>query len=168
VLGMEAGQDNQCAACTIGQDCCTHLAGLRLTEPEFNRCFKQHADEIAVMREGPLFIVSQINETACPNWREGKCSVYDARPRECALFPYTLYTREHRDDSVSVRVHSDTRCPFKLQLLSSRQEAEQLAHVFAEEAFGDTIKIHVGHETMAQRLYRRFRNFISRILSALL
>lgn len=74
---METLQTNPCAGCTIGQDCCNHLSGLRLTQIEFDRCFQQHADEIVVEREGPLFVVSQRDGGVCPNWQSGGCSVYD-------------------------------------------------------------------------------------------
>ena len=164
---MNIVQTNPCAACTIDQDCCTHLSGLRLTQIEFDRCFQQHADEIAVEREGPLFVVSQRDGAACPNWQGGGCAVYDVRPRECALFPHTLYVQQ-RGDEISVRVHSDTRCPLKAQLLGSGQAAEQLARQFAEEAFGKHARIRVGQETVWQLFRRRLRHLVSRLFDILL
>ncbi|MBC8354830.1 MAG: hypothetical protein H8E66_22870 [Planctomycetes bacterium] len=165
---MDVTQSNPCTGCTIDQDCCTHLSGLRLTQLEFNRCFKQHTDQIVVEREGPLVVVSQQEGATCPNWQNDGCAVYDARPRECTLFPHTLYVQQHRDDSVSVHVHSDTQCPLKAQLRSSQQEAEQLAREFAEEAFGAATPIRVNHETILQLLRRRGRNLVSRVLDVLL
>ncbi|MBI2479653.1 MAG: hypothetical protein HYV60_13785 [Planctomycetia bacterium] len=164
---MNIVRTNPCAACTIDQDCCKHLSGLRLTQVEFDRCFKQHAGEIAVEREGPLWVVSQRDGGACPNWQEGGCAVYDERPRECALFPYTLHVQQ-RGDAISVRVHSDTRCPLKAQLLGSEKAAEQLAQAFAQEAFGEHARIRVGHETKWQSLRRRLRSLVSRTLDTLL
>ncbi len=164
---MDVLQPNPCAACTIGQDCCNHLTGLRLTQLEFDRCFKHHADDIIVEREGPLFVVSQKHGEACPNWQDGGCSVYDDRPRECALFPHTLYVKQ-QGDAYAVRVHADTNCPLKAQLRSSPDEAEQLAREFAQEAFGDDANIQVQTETTRQQLYRRLRNLVSRILNTIL
>ena len=164
---MNIIETNPCAACTIDQGCCTHLSGLRLTRIEFDRCFKHHTEEILVDREGPLFVVSQRDGAACPNWQDGGCAVYDARPRECALFPHTLYVRSHAADGVSVRVHSDTNCPQKAQLLSSAAEAERMAREFAEEAFGSSTAIRVEHETKRQFLWRRIRNIVSWTLASL-
>ena len=164
---MELVPTNPCAACTIDQDCCTRLSGLRLTPNEFDRCFKQHAAEIVVEREGPLLVVSQRDGAACPNWQEGGCAVYDTRPRECALFPHTLYVWQQQPDAVSVRVHSDTRCPLKTQLMGTRQAAKQLAREFAADAFGDHVRVQVEHETLTQSLYRRLRHLINRIRTML-
>lgn len=164
---MNITQTNPCAACTIDQDCCKHLSGLRLTQIEFNRCFKQHGDEIVVEREGPLFVLSQRDGAACPNWQEGGCAVYDVRPRECALFPQTLYVQQ-RGDAISIRVHSDTCCPLKAQLISSERVGEQIAREFAEEAFGENSRIRVGYETAWQSLCRRIRQLVSRTLDTLL
>lgn len=154
-------------ACTIDQDCCNHLCGLRLTQIEFDRCFRHHDDDIVVERDGPLYIVSQRDGNACPNWQDGGCKVYDQRPRECALFPHTLYVRLHHN-VVSVRVHSDTKCPLKAQLISSQSEAAALANEFAREAFGDQARIRVGSETKWQRLGRVSRTLVSRVLGTLL
>ena len=164
---MEALATNPCAACTIDQDCCNHLCGLRLTQIEFDRCFRHHDDDIVVERDGPLYIVSQRDGNACPNWQDGGCKVYDQRPRECALFPHTLYVQQ-RGDAISVRVHSDTRCPLKAELISSEQVAERLARELAEEAFGQNAHIQVRHETTWQLLWRRSRNLISRIMDTVL
>ena len=164
---MQTVPPNPCAACTIDQDCCTRLSGLRLTQIEFDRCFAHHAGEIDVEREGPLLVVSQRDGAACPNWQEGGCAVYDARPRECALFPHTLYVPPSRRDTVSIRVHSDTCCPLKAELIGSQQSAEQLAREFAAEAFGNGVPIRVTRETAGQRWWRRSRKLLRRILNAI-
>lgn len=165
---MDVIQSNPCSACTIEQDCCTHLSGLRLTQLEFDRCFRQHTDQIVVEREGPLLVVSQEDGAACPNWQDDGCVVYDSRPRECALFPHTLYIQQHGDESVSVHLHSDTQCPLKAQLRSSPQDAARLAREFTQEAFGDSVEIRVNHETTSQLLRRRIRYFVSRIFDVML
>lgn len=165
---MEVIHSNPCAGCTIGQDCCNRLSRLRLTQIEFDRCFQEHAAELLVEREGPLFVVSQRSGGACPNWQNGSCTTYENRPRECALFPHTLYAKHATNNVVQVRVHSDTRCPLKTQLLSSPQAAEQLASEFATEAYGVDANICVAHESRVERLRRRASSLIRAAFKMLL
>ncbi len=61
--------------------------------------------------------------------------MYEVRPRECRLFPYTLFVREQRKDFVSIGYHSHTRCPLKNALLSSDANAQQTVIDFGTEAF---------------------------------
>lgn len=158
--------DNPCLTCTINQGCCTNLTGLCLTKTEYERCFVDHTDQIIVQRQGPLYIVSQADGNACPNWQGSGCTVYDERPRECALFPHTLYLREQRGDKYTLCVHSDTHCPQKKQLASSQDDAEELVLEFAKEAFGDSASITVRGETSMERVSRSLKNSASKLISA--
>lgn len=160
---MSESVSNPCAACSIHQDCCRHLTGLRLTEIEFDRCFARHATALVIEREGPLYVVSQRGGEACPNWHDGGCSVYDDRPRECRLFPFTMYSDVKADSSVTLRVHSDTRCPLKSDLLGDRELALQLVRRFAEEAYGGAPAAHVRHERRIERILRLYRQLAHRV-----
>lgn len=162
-----AATANPCAGCTIHQDCCAHLSGLRLTAIEYERCFARHADSLTIEREGPVFVVSPRDGGPCPNWRDGSCTVYDARPRECRLFPHTLYVRQHRPALVTLRHHSDTRCPLKNELLTDADTASAEVLSFAREAFGTEIAIEVAPETAGERLVRRLRAAPYELLRAL-
>ncbi len=158
---------NPCLTCSINQGCCTNLTGLCLTEPEYKRCFEQHAEKIVVQRQGPLYIVSQAGGDACPNWQGDGCAVYNKRPRECALFPHTLYLKKQSGNDFTLRVHSDTHCPQKKQLLSSQHDAEQLVLEFAKEAFGETASIAVQRETVWERISRTTKNMLNGMLNHL-
>lgn len=156
--------DNPCITCSINQGCCTSLTGLCLTRAEYERCFEHHADQVLVERKGPLYIVSQAGGAACPNWQGGGCAVYDQRPRECALFPHTLYLKQQRGNEYTICVHSDTNCPQKKRLLSSQRDAEQLVMEFAEEAFGDSASIIVRGETLLERVNRVSKKLLSGLI----
>ncbi len=41
---MENAPVNLCEKCPIGQNCCNHLTGLKLTEREFNELFTRRRD----------------------------------------------------------------------------------------------------------------------------
>lgn len=158
---------NPCLSCTINQGCCTSLTGLCLTKAEYERCFEQHADQLIVKRRGPLYIVSQTGGAACPNWQNGGCAVYDQRPRECALFPHTLYLKKQDGSDFTICIHSDTKCPQKKQLLSSKDDAEKLVLEFATEAFGESASITVRCETLVERISRFCRNLVNGFLASL-
>lgn len=150
---------NPCLSCTIGQDCCSHLSGLRVSRREFDRCFAQHEARMVVGRDGPLWVVSALNGGPCPNWSDRGCSVYEQRPMECRLFPYTIYTRSRTADSVSIAFHSDTRCPLKDQLRMPRPAAKRMIAEFCRDAFPPAL-IEVRAETWFERLRRRLRDRI--------
>lgn len=161
---MSANHDNPCATCSIDQDCCTHLSGLRVTEAEFQRCFSSHVDLLHIEREGPVLVLTPKDGAACPNWQKGGCAVYDDRPRECRLFPFTLFVRKQGADLVSIGYHSDTRCPLKQALIAPDAEARAIVANFGEEAFPRS-KLEVSRETTLERLRRRTAAAAWRLLS---
>ena len=153
---MSSTCDNPCSTCSINQDCCTHLSGLRVTETEFQRCFASHLDQLDIEHEGPVLVLTPKHGAACPNWQAGGCAVYENRPRECRLFPFTLYVRKPGDRLVSIGYHSDTRCPQKQALLPPDADARAIVASFGEEAFPG-LKLDITHETAQERLRRRQR-----------
>jgi len=163
-VGASHPSPNPCEACSIGQDCCTHLSGLRVTEIEFARCFAAHADKLLIQREGTIYVITPKNGAACPNWENGGCAVYDARPRDCRLFPFTLFVRRRTDDGLSLGYHSDTRCPLKATLLASDHEARTIVRQFGNEALPGAA-IEVTPETTLERLKRRARTSTYALLS---
>jgi Fe-S-cluster containining protein len=131
-----------------------------LTEPEFERCFASHEPELAIEREDAVLVVSQRDGGVCPNWQDGGCVVYEDRPRECRLFPFTMYPTSNSGQLVSLRLHSETRCPLKRQLLGDREGAQQLAQEFADEAYGDSRVVSVRHESPFERVLRWSRQLV--------
>lgn len=150
---------NPCASCSIDQDCCTHLSGLRVTPAEFERCFADYADRLEICREGPVYVLTPKAGAPCPNWRDGGCAIYDVRPRECRLFPFTLYVERQSRDYVGLGYHCDTRCPLKHQLLCGDETARQLVEGFGREAFGSAV-VRVHRESAWARWSRWARSLV--------
>lgn len=163
---MNESPFNPCAACAIQQDCCTRLSGLRLTEAEFDRCFAVHRHLLDIQREGSIIVVSPKNGAACPNWQEGGCAVYDIRPRECQLFPFTLFVRKAGTETVSIGFHSDTHCPQKAALLAPVPVAHSLVVAFGQEAF-PAARVQVKIESPLERFSRRCKQWLRARLSAI-
>lgn len=124
--------DNPCLECSIDQDCCAHLSGLRVNQAEYDRCFAAHADRLDIERDGPLYRISVKGGGACPNWQD-KCSVYEERPMECALFPHTIGV-VFDDDPMVLTVHKRTDCPLKATLAMEGAEAVSRVEQFARES----------------------------------
>lgn len=152
--------DDLCATCSIGWDCCTHLSSLRLSKSEYEQHFAHREDKITVQREGPLYVVSSKEEGACPNFDKG-CSVYDYRPIECRLFPYTLYMKRRDSNGVTMGFHSRTNCPQKEKLLMQEIEAKELIRHFARNAFGD-INIEIQKDGLAKNMKQHIRKIIKK------
>ena len=162
---MSNSSDNPCASCSIDQDCCTHLSGLRVTAAEFERCFAAHADRLDIEHEGPVVVLTPKNHAPCPNWQQAGCAVYEDRPRECRLFPFTLYVRKPNDDLVSIGYHSDTRCPLKTTLLPADCDARAIVTSFAEEAFPG-LQVEITRESTFERFQRRTKECAWKSLAA--
>jgi len=145
---------NPCLACSIQQDCCTRLSGLRLTREEFQRCFSRHVERLEIKHEGPVYVITPKNGGTCPNWQDGGCAVYDERPRECRLFPFTLFVRQQTSHTVSLGYHCDTRCPMKTELLLAADEADAMVSDFGREAF-PVMSVEALRESLIESLKRR-------------
>src|SRR5262249_30822696 len=126
----------------------------RVTEVEFQQCFAVHADKLTIRREGPIYVLTPKDGAACPNWVNGSCAVYDERPRECRLFPFTLFVRKQADGLVSIGYHSDTRCPMKIDLLPPDEVARDMITSFGAEAFPG-VEVKVTRESLGEMLRRR-------------
>ncbi len=148
---------NPCLACSINQDCCTNLVGLRLTKTEYEHCFSRHAEagKVIVGREGPIYIVNPDQEQACPNWKKEGCSVYDDRPLECRLFPHTLYIKELAPAKVEVRFHAVHSCPLIGDLRMTENAAESIVKNFCAEAFGDHAGVTIKPESKPEQYCRK-------------
>ena len=136
----EVTSDNPCAACSIGQDCCTNLAGLRLSKAEFERNFLRHHESLLVKEHSGIYEVAG-RRNVCPNWGGNRCTVYETRPIECRIFPYTIGDVVRIGRLVVLTYHHRTRCPQKLRLLAPRTEVVDMLVSFAHDAFGRDLRV---------------------------
>jgi Fe-S-cluster containining protein len=126
--------DNPCLRCTISQGCCTDLKGLRLSAAEYERHFADFGAALEVRRHGGAYRVTS-KAGRCPNW-QGQCQVYETRPMECRLYPYTVSHIAAVGDDVQVVMHNRTGCPQKAALTPPQAEAEALVRGYVAEVFG--------------------------------
>jgi Fe-S-cluster containining protein len=133
--------DNPCLECSVNQGCCSHLNGLRVNQDEFDRCFAHHVDKLDIDRDGPLYRITVKDGGACPNW-EDKCSIYEDRPMECALFPHTIGA-VFDDETLLLTVHKRTECPLKDALAMDDADAIRRVERYARETLdiGDNFRV---------------------------
>jgi len=148
-------------ACSINQDCCTNLVGLRLTTAEYNLCFSHHVGlgKVTAKREGFIYIINSDKKKICPNWKNGGCFIYEDRPLECRLFPYTLYVKKQTQKKAEVRFHLARSCPMVSQLRMTDHAAKTMVKNFCVEAFGVNMEIIVKPESRSDEFYRKFKTF---------
>lgn len=164
---MEKPFDSPCASCSIGQYCCSYLKNLKLTKSEYKRHFAQHQRKLEVRQEGSIYIVSAKQGQTVSCW-SNKCLIYNDRPIECRLYPYTIGVVWIWHARILITFHSRrTGCPHKQLLLISRDEARELISSFARDAFGDQYIVRIRHETLIYRLVIKGRKFIMQIISQL-
>jgi Fe-S-cluster containining protein len=123
-----------CSRCTTS--CCSPLLGLKVTREEYETAFSGRDGNLAVTDMGAFLQVSAGGDGACPNFIDRKCSIYEKRPVECRLYPYSIYAVLDHDDHIRAYVHGGTEtCPFKYQLLPSENEIRALMDRFLDAAF---------------------------------
>lgn len=144
---MSKHTENHCSDCSTNQNCCNRLEGLRLTRAEYRKNFADHHAVLVVRQTGKIYRVSARNGQSCPHWA-GECRIYDKRPIECQLYPYTISKLCEWRRHAFITFHSRTKCPFKERLLIPRDDAKRMVAEFAREAFGSGCIPHVYHEPL--------------------
>ena len=161
---MRLSNKNMCNKCSIKQDCCRNLSGLRLSEIEYGQHFAKHSANFVVIQDGRLVMVSAKDGYSCPYWTGDQCGIYADRPMECRLFPYSLGKIVHISNRVNLSFHSRTQCPNKEALLMSKAEANKILLSFSRRAFSDTDKINIDYESSFIKFKYKIMEFIWRHL----
>ncbi|MCD6486514.1 MAG: YkgJ family cysteine cluster protein [Syntrophobacterales bacterium] len=157
---MNKHAENRCKDCSTDQNCCNRLEGLRLTRAEYRKNFADYHAVLVVRQTGKIYRVSAKKGQSCPHW-DGDCRIYDKRPIECRLYPYTISNLWEWGNHVFITFHSRTKCPFKEHLLIPRDAAKQMVAKFAREAFGGGCRPHVYYEPQIPGLISKIRDFLS-------
>jgi O-antigen ligase len=79
---------NYCQMCPKDLHCCHRLEGLRVTHDEYVSLFQGDVQKYHVEKQAVFYKITTKGES-CPHWDQG-CTVYDKRPLECGLYPYTM------------------------------------------------------------------------------
>jgi len=151
--------ENLCKGCITNQHCCRALLKMRLTEDEYRTNFANHKKVLIIKRMGTIYNISSKKGHTCPYWN-GECTIYDRRPIECRLYPYTISHCWKWGRHVFITFHSRTKCPFKERLLIDFDDAKAMVHAFAREAFGRNCRIHVIRESLFPNLINKARKLL--------
>lgn len=136
---MDEAFDGPCGTCSIDQQCCQRLTWLRLTAREYEEHFARHRGLFNASGRAPVYVISAKPSGSCPHFIDSRCAIYDDRPFECRLYPYSFGMIRRTERTVTISFHSVTRCPHKKALfrLISKDDARDIVRGFAREAFGD-------------------------------
>ncbi len=151
MMRMVESSNNPCYSCSIKQYCCRNLKCLKLTELEYKRYFARHRKKLEVRRYDKVYLVSSKIGESCPYLCANKCIIYDNRPIECRLFPYTIGVVHSEQGRVLLSFHDRTICPNKKELLVSKDEAKAMVYSFARDEFGDEYVVKVKRESLLTR-----------------
>ena len=149
------------------QGCCTRLSQLKLSQAEFERSFLHHSESLLIKECRGIYIVSE-RGNGCPNLRDNRCAVYEIRPIECRLFPYTIGNSMRIGRLVVMTYHHRTRCPQKHRLLAPRTEVVDMLVSLAKDAFGRDVRVVIVPEIVPwrfARLLKRLRHKITRAVA---
>ncbi len=160
-MRMNEHTKNRCKNCSTNQHCCRSLAELRLTRAEYRKNFADHHAVLIIRQTGKIYRVSAKKGQSCPHW-DGECRIYDKRPIECRLYPYTISDPWKWGRHVFITFHSRTKCPFKERLLIPRDDAEQMVAEFAREVFGSGCRLYVRHEILLFGLANKIQELLRR------
>lgn len=120
------------------------MQGLLVNEKEYLAVFAHHQDVLDVTSIGPFKRLSS-RQGACPNW-QGACTVYDNRPMECRLFPFTVSLIAATSKTVRLTLHDRVDCPQKVQLRPSPETAICWVTSFAHQAYGTQKRVRITFE----------------------
>jgi len=158
---MTETPENPCKDCITNQHCCRNLSKMWLTEGEYHKNFADHKEVLIVRKIGTLYNISSKKGHPCPYWN-GECSIYDKRPIECRLYPYTISNFAEWRRHVFITFHSRTTCSLKERLLTDLDDAKTMVLKFSREAFGDNCRIHVIRETLFLRIVNKVHKLLRR------
>ncbi len=130
---------NPCAGCQ--SNCCCDLRKLKLSPPEYQQIYERFSDRFTVERKGLLYELSVHKEYNCPHLNDQRlCTIYDRRPVECRIFPYTVNQTYHLGPLVLFTYHGKTPCLRKKELFPSHRETRRQVHRLARDTYG-SVKI---------------------------
>jgi Fe-S-cluster containining protein len=133
---MSTFQENPCLACTENQRCCSRLSGLRLSEEEFRKYFRNHSDRLSVVKDNKVFIVTSQDNGPCPHWDLSGCMIYNDRPIDCRVYPYEITQVVKQRKVIQIKFRESPACSQREHLLMPIEEAEELMKVFGQSAYG--------------------------------
>lgn len=133
---MSSERHDPCQACSADQRCCSHLSGLRLSKGELENYFSDHSNELAILKDNKMFIVSSNRNGPCPHWKKSKCTIYSDRPIDCRLYPYEITRLLEKRNVLEVTFRYNPDCPQKDILFMPVGEAKALIEALCQTVYG--------------------------------
>ena len=167
---MSTVQENPCLACTENQRCCSQLSGLRLSEEEFEKYFRNHSDKLSVVKDNRVFIVTSRDSGPCPHWELTGCGIYNGRPIDCRVYPYEITQVVERRKVIEIKFRESPTCSQRDHLLMPIEEAEALMEVFGQSAYGSGKQVvtkYIQEEKRLSGFISLFPLVVARILKLL-
>jgi Fe-S-cluster containining protein len=156
-----------CLRCTVDQSCCRNLNGLTLNEEEHQRLFSAHSSDFRSAKNGKLYKLYSDGGESCPHW-DGQCQVYESRPMDCDLYPYTIANIFEGKDSVYATFHSRTECPLTDELIQPREQASETIYGFLSKTYGPDVNVTVRYDEGAARAYHLMKRATSKLKHSLI
>ena len=163
---MSTVPENPCLACNENQRCCSQLSGLRLSQEEFEKYFKNHSTELTIVKNDKVFIVTSHDNGPCPHWEPDGCRIYHDRPIDCRVYPYEITQVVEKKEAIEIKFRDSPCCPQRDRLLMPREEAEALMRVFGRAVYGPGKPIlmkYVQEEKDRPRIFALFEPILERL-----
>jgi hypothetical protein len=136
-----------------------------LTNVEYERHFKRHANDLMIWQSNKFYIISSKEGRICPHFENGGCRIYRDRPIDCRLYPYVMRRFIKGRNKVKIVFHTKSDCPDKYVMfqLTPETTARALVTEFGKKVYGEHTAIVVKHEKgFLSRLLCRMETTISR------
>lgn len=104
---------NPCMSCSIDMDCCKKFSGALVSQEEYDRLYARFDGRFRIERVGRFLKLYDVSGEGCPYFEQGTgCTVYDQRPLDCRLFPFSLdHMREDSGGCLKASVNTRVGCP---------------------------------------------------------
>ena len=152
---MVADVYNPCAECP--RNCCKGLKFLKLSPAEYQRVYEPYRGQFDIQQQGKVYELTMHKGLSCPHLGDlDLCTMYETRPYECRLFPYTVNRMYRFGPIVLFSYHGRAGCPRKEDgLFPSRKTARHLVYSLARETYGPHKLYWVCYEGIVYRVISR-------------
>jgi Fe-S-cluster containining protein len=128
---------------------------LRLSQDEFEACFKDREHDLEVKVENKNVIISTKEGLVCPNLSDKGCRIYHHRPIDCRLYPYQMLPMYETRTKVKLMLYVHPECVTKQLFNYPEEEARTLVEEFGRKVYGNK-KIIV--QTFQDRFLPKLKN----------
>ncbi len=129
--------DNPCLTCP---DTCCGTPGkfsLRISKEEFEKHFKDRADDLIIQEDGNVVLIYSKEGKACPNLDNKGCKIYLDRPIDCRLYPYQMLQLYETNNKAKLLLYIKPHCVENRTFYMPENDAIALVEAFGRNVYGD-------------------------------